>query len=161
MAQSLMLANGVDRSGQRAFAPPADQKRGAAFPVGDQDLARLTRVNLFLVGADDVVAKLVTSLWPYLVTPVVVRHRGEPLRLSATSRPVGTIVVYDVDSLTADEQQALNLWVCAGSGRARVVSTASASPLPMVEAGAFNDALYYRLNVLTIDLSDTLPAGAR
>ena len=60
-------------------------------------------------------AKLITSLWPCLVTPIVVRNRGEPLRLSPTSPPVGTIVVYDVDTLTRQEQHALNQWLSTGT----------------------------------------------
>jgi hypothetical protein len=159
MAQSPWLESGVDRSSaQRAFTlQSAHQRRGGEPPASDERIARLTRANLFVVGADDVVAQLVSSLWPYLEPPVVVRRRGEPLRLVPTSRPVGTIVVYDVDTLTHDEQQVLNLWVCAGNGHSRVVSTASTSLLPMVEAGLFDDALYYRLNVVTIDLTSPIP----
>ena len=40
------------------------------------------------------------SLWPCLVTPIVVRFRGEPLRLSPASPPVGTFVIYDLETLT-------------------------------------------------------------
>jgi transcriptional regulator of acetoin/glycerol metabolism len=42
----------------------------------------------------------------------------------------------------------------ASSNRPQVVSTASAPLLPLVEAGVFNDALYYRLNTVYIDLSE-------
>jgi hypothetical protein len=134
------------------LAPRPDDQRRGAWPE-DQDLWRSTRVNLFVIGADDVVAKLVASLWRYLATPIVVRRPGEPLRLSPSWRPVGTFVVYDVDTLTREEQHALNQLVCGGNGHTRVVSTASQSLLPMVEAGVFDDALYYRLNVVTIDLT--------
>lgn len=154
--ESLRLERGVDRSSaQRVFPLGADPQRSSAdSAASDLELARLTKVNVFVVGADDAVAKLVTSLWRCFVTPIVVRHRGEPLRLPA-SQPVGTIVVYDVDTLMAEEQHALNRWVCARSGT-RIVSTASASLLPMVDAGAFDDALYYRLNVVTIDLASPI-----
>jgi transcriptional regulator of aromatic amino acid metabolism len=40
----------------------------------------------------------------------------------------------------------------AGNNRTRVVSTTTQSLLPVLETGAFNDELYYRLNVLTFDL---------
>ena len=158
MAQSLRLESGVERSSaRRAVTPQSAQRRGGGPPASDARIARLTRVNLFVVGADDLVAQLVSSLWPYLEPPLVVRRRGEPLSRAPTSRPVGTIVVYDVDTLTHDEQQVLNLWVGAGNGHCRVVSTASTSLLPMVEAGLFDDALYYRLNVVTIDLTSPIP----
>jgi hypothetical protein len=155
LAQLPRLASGVDRSPpQRAFAPRSNGQRGGAkSPASDLDLARVTGVNLLIVGAADEVATLLTSLWLCLVTPIVVRDRVEPLRLPPTSPPVGTIVIYDVDTLTRQEQDALNQWLRVGNGRARVVSCASESLLPMVEAGAFNDGLYYRLNVVTIDLA--------
>ena len=156
MAQFPRLASGVDRSpGQRPSEPQSNEPRAEKPPVSDQDLARDTRVNVLVVGGKDEAANLIMSLWPDL-TPIAVRDRGEPLPLSPASPPVGTIVIYDVDTLTRLEQQALNEWLTVGSGRARVVSSA-ASLFPMVEAGVFDDGLYYRLNVLTIEL--TSPAG--
>ena len=133
-----------------AFPPRSDAQRGAASPTSDLDLARGTRTNLLVVGDDDVVAGLITSLWPSLATPIVVRQRGERLRLSPLFPPVATIVIYDVDTLTRHEQRALSHWIAA-KGRTQVVSTASKSLRPMLQAGAFNEALYYRLNVVTLD----------
>jgi len=154
--QLLRLVSGVDRyqpPPRRAFAPRSDaQRRGKESPTSDLDLARLTRTNLLVFGDDDVVVRLITSLWPSLATPIVVRHRGERLQLSPTSPPVATIVVYDVDTLTRDEQNALYHWM-AGHGRTQVVSAASKSLEVMLQAGAFNEGLYYRLNVVTLDLT--------
>jgi hypothetical protein len=156
MAQALGLVSGVDGPpSQRAQVLRPDNRHGSWSE--DQHLWRSTRVNLFVIGADDMVATLVASLWLYLATPVVVRRRGEPLRLLPSWRLIGTIVVYDVDTLTREEQRALNEWVCGGKGHRRVISTASQSLLPMVEAGLFDDALYYRLNVVTIDLPQPRP----
>jgi hypothetical protein len=121
--------------------------------TGDQNLAHHTRVNLFIVGADDAVAQTVASLWPHLAAPIVVRNPGERLRLSPASPRVGTMIVHDVDTLTPQEQHTLLQWVGAGNGRTRIVSTASGSVFPKVETGAFNDHLYYRLNVMTLDLT--------
>ena len=153
MAQLFKLASGVDRlHAHRAFAPwPADRQRSVEWPAREEDLARFTRVNVLVVGADAEVATLITSLWPCFGTPVVVRRRGEPLRLTPTVPPVRTAVVYDVDTLTSDEQKALSQWMTETNG-ARVVSTASKSLLSLVNERAFNDALYYRLNVVMIDL---------
>lgn len=158
MAPLLRLASDVDRSAaRRAFWTRSDDSPGATSPASsDADLARLAGVNLFVIGADDVVTELFTPLWPSLVTPIVVRYRGEPLRLPPASTPVGTFVIYDLDTLTAREQHALNLWVRGASGHAWVVSTVVQSLLPLVEAGAFLHELYYRLNVVTIDLTSPL-----
>ncbi len=153
MAQPLRLENAGRPPERRPFAPRADELRhGAKWPPSDQDLALLTRVNLLVVGAENDVAAAIGLMWPGLVTPIVVRHRGEPLRLSMVP-PVGTFVIYDLESLTCEEQDGLHRWLLTGSGRARVVSSASESLFPMVESGAFNDDLYYRLNVVTIDLT--------
>lgn len=158
MAPSLRLASGVDRSAAwRAFWTRSGDWPGATSPTsGDADLARLAGARLFVIGADDVVTELFTPLWPSLVTPIVVRYRGEPLRLPPAATPVGTIVIYDLNTLTPREQIALNLWVRGASGHAWVVSTAVQSLLPLVEAGVFNDELYYRLNCVTIDLTSPL-----
>jgi hypothetical protein len=138
----------------RALAPRLDGQRHDATPiVRDEDLARRTNVNLLIMGADDVVARFVTSLWPDFLTPRVVRRRGEPLRLASTCRPVGTILVHDVHTLTAREQHALLRWMNVGNGRTRIVSTTTQSLLPLLATGAFNGDLYYRLNVLTLDLT--------
>jgi hypothetical protein len=153
MAEPLRLASAGRPPARRAFAPRGDAlRRSAKWPPSDQDLALLTRVNLLVVGAENEVAALIASLWPSLVTPVAVRYRGEPLRLS-TVPPVGTFVIYDLETLTCEEQDALYLWLHTGHGRGRVVSSASASLFPLVESGVFNDRLYYRLNVVTIDLT--------
>ena len=109
MAQLPRLLGGVDRF--RSPAPRSDAQRGAESPASDLDLVRGTSTNLLVVGDDDVVAGVITSLWPSLATPICVRHRGERLRLSPTSLPVATIVIYDVDTLTDDEQRALHHWI--------------------------------------------------
>ena len=156
MSQLLRLGSGVDRyqsPPRRAFGSRSgNQRRRAGSPPNDLDLARFTRANLFLVGGDDVVVPVVTSLWPFLATPIVVRNRDERLRLSPTSQPVGTVVVCDVDTLTGREQRELYNWI-GGNGRTQVVSTASKFLNPLLETGLFDEGLYYRLNVVTIDLT--------
>ena len=155
MAQSFRLAGRVDRFPvHRPFAPRPDGQRYAAEPlISDEDLARHTRLNLLVMGADAVVARFLASLWPHFLTPRVVHRRGQALRLMPASRPVGTILIYDVDTLTHREQRSLYRWIVSGNGRTRIVSTTAQSLAPLLETGAFSDELYYRLNVLTLDLT--------
>jgi len=155
MAQSFRLGGRVDRFPvHRPLAPRPDGQRYSAGPlISDEDLARHTRLNLLVMGADDVVTRFLTSLWPHFLTPRVVHRRGQALRLMPAYRPVGTILVYDVDTLTHREQRALYRWLMVGNGRTRIVSTTTQSLRPLLETGAFNDDLYYRLNVLTLDLT--------
>jgi len=147
---------------QRALAHWSDNRRHSAQSlISDEGLARYTKLNLLIMGVDDVVARFLASLWPYFLAPRVVRRRGQELRLLSTSRPAGTILIYDVDTLTRREQDALHRWMNAGNNRTRVVSTTTLSLMPELETGAFNDELYYRLNVLTLDLrSPVAPVSA-
>ena len=142
-------------SAPRASASPSDdQSRAVESPIADVALAVFSRANLLVIGADDVVGELVTSVWPSLAAPVCVRRRGEPLHLAPAS--IGTIVVHDVDTLSPPEQRALYQWINGATGRPRIVSTASQSLLPVLEAGAFDQDLYYRLNVVTLHLPSTV-----
>ena len=154
MPQSSRLPATVDRSfAQRAVAQRAHNRQlRAESPISDEGLARFTKLNLLIMGADDVVGETVTSLWPYFVAPRIARRRGEPLRLLPTSRLAGTVLIYDVHTLNRLEQDELHRWMDAGNDLTRVVSTTTQSLLPVLEAGAFNDDLYYRLNLLTLDL---------
>lgn len=154
MPQPFRLPAKVDRTfAQRAFPYRSDNRQPVAEPpISDEGLARSTKMNLLVMGPDELVTRFVTSLWPHFVTPRVVRWRGEQLRLLPASRPAGTILVQDVHTLTRREQDALQRWMNAGNDQTRVVSTTTQSLLPVLETGAFNDELYYRLNVLTFDL---------
>ena len=125
---------------------------GAESPDRDWEFARLSRANLLLVGAEMMVSSFLCSLWSNLAEPVAVRRRGERLRLPPSSEPVGTMILHAVDTLTDYEQRALKDWLTVRNGQTRVISTASTSLLPMVEACAFSDWLYYRLNVVRVDL---------
>ena len=130
---------------------PHSDERGVPM---DLNVARITKANLLLVGTEPHVVKLVSLLVPDANPSVMIRRQdGRLLLPPATARP-STVVVRDVDALTADEQRTLLAWLESGESRTQVVSTASAPVLPLVEAGAFNDALYYRLNTVYINLSE-------
>ncbi len=151
MGQSLVLAGRVDSGTGARHA--RNLGYGAEMPNKDLDVARLRRTNLLLVGTELMVSNLICSLWSNFVEPIVVRRRDERLRLAPSSEPIGTMILYGVDTLTDDEQRALQDWLTVRNGRTRVVSTVSASLLPMVEACAFSDSVYYRLNTVCIDLT--------
>lgn len=154
MAQPFRFAGNVDQSvTDRALAPRSnDRRRDAESPISDEGLARFTNLNLLIMGSDDVVASFVTSLWPDFLAPRVVRRRGEELRLPPASHAAGTVLIHDLHTLTHQEQDALHHWMNAENNRTRVVSTTTQSLLRAMETRAFDDDLYYRLNVLTFDL---------
>jgi len=155
MAQSPRLEGRVDLAAGPPRAPlstPMNDECGTPPLHMDWDVARITKANLILIGAEQLVSNLVFSLWSSFNGPIVVRRHEERLQLPAASTPVGTVVLHCVDTLTRDEQSALYDWLSATRGRTRIVSTVSTSLLPMIKSRTFSDRLYYRLNALCVDL---------
>ena len=120
----------------------------------DLSVARITRANILLVGNDRQVSRLVRLAVADFNQAAVVSCRNGQLRLPSTSLRAGTIVIRDVDALSSDDQVKLCEWLNTRSDRAQVVSTASAPIVPLVDSSLFNDALYYRLNVVYVDLTE-------
>jgi hypothetical protein len=150
------LGSAGSRNIQTTLSPPMRHRRNRrATNSGDTnvDLARSCKANLLLVGAEQSVSTFVCALWPAFDEPLMMRRIGGPLRLPPSSEPVGTIIILGVETLSESEQRALQDWLVLRKGRTRVVSTSSAALMPMVEAGTFSDSLYYRLNVVYIDLN--------
>ena len=142
----------------------------------DIELARNTAVNVLIVGPASVAAALVSRLLPRahnetapgeagsgevsrevaspeVASPeVIVRCDGDLLSLPPASGEPATLVIRDVDALSSGEQYRLLRWLDAAAERGPIVSTAAAPLLPLVEAGMFSEALFYRLNTIYIDL---------
>ena len=136
--------------------PVADTARsGSECGSADQalevvQLAEKHRVNVLLLGTNDVVNRVMAALHERLPEPVARWSPGEQFMLPAAEQ-VGTIVLNDVGALAIQEQIQLLEWLNTAQGRTQVVSTAPTLLLPRVKAGAFIDTLYYRLNTLCLD----------
>ena len=61
--------------------------------------------------------------------------------------------VDDITALGLDDQIRLLDWLGATDGRVQVISVTSRSVAPLIETGAFLSMLYYRLNVVCLDLT--------
>jgi DNA-binding NtrC family response regulator len=79
-----------------------------------------------------------------------IRHVG---RRAAGLRSPGHLVVRSVSALDRDQQQALLAWLDAPGNRMQVISTTTDPLYPLVSRGAFLANLYYRLNVLLLDVA--------
>jgi transcriptional regulator of aromatic amino acid metabolism len=112
----------------------------------------MPRVNLLLIGPDAVVWNVLESLLMDLTEPILSWYRGEPLALPATDAS-GTLILHDVADLARDEQRQLLEWLEQTMGSTQVISTASQALLPRVQAGLFDDVLYYRLNTVCMDVT--------
>ena len=124
----------------------------------DFQFALSARRNLLVTGPDCRVAALLQRLATERTT--IICCGSEPLRLpnpgskqTGARQPgsgVSTIVLRDVDALTSSEQDVLAEWIASGDSAPHLITTASTSLLPLVDAGEFNATLYYRLNIVYI-----------
>jgi hypothetical protein len=120
-----------------------------------EDLLRmgLPRVNLLFTGADGVIRNVLETLLGNLQQPIASWSPGQPLVLPPADR-TGTIVLHDVGALGIQDQIRLLEWLGLSMGRTQVVSTSAFPLLPRVEAGTFIDNLYYRLNMVYMDMAE-------
>jgi len=117
----------------------------------DLQVAGMPQTNLLLVGLPGAIRIVMEMLWLELREPILTWRPGQPLDLPQPGR-ASTLVLHDVNELTRDEQQRLLRWLDQMGARIRVVSTTKASLWQRVKAGTFNDALYYRLNTVCVDV---------
>ena len=117
------------------------------------DLVIRARSNLLLAGSLSATDEMLVALKPQLRTPLR-QHNA------TTGGPVpepheGTLILLEVDSLDGNQQAQLVEWLdrFEERGRVQVVSTTSAPLFSLVETGAFLANLYYRLNVVRMDVT--------
>ena len=119
----------------------------------DLDVARSLKASLLVVGTERLVLSLVSSLAADVDPDFVIRCRDGLLRLPRTASQSDTVVLYDVDALKQEDQLRFLDWLNSASKRIQVISTASEPLMGLVAARAFDAALYYRLNMVYIDLT--------
>jgi transcriptional regulator of aromatic amino acid metabolism len=106
--------------------------------------------NLLLEGPDASTDTAVLRLEPHLRKPVLWKRRGAPLEFP--DEAVGTVILEDVGGLAVDDQARLLRWLDDTVPRSRIVSTTADSLFPLVARGLFDAALYYRLNVMLVQI---------
>ncbi len=129
-----------------------EERRLAKAAHEELRLVGVPRVNLLLMGSDGVIRSVLDSLVRGLHEPIASWFPGERLVLPPVDR-AGTVVLHDVGALAIPEQIQLLEWLGQAMGRTQVVSTTPAPLLPRVQAGAFIDTLYYRLNTVCVDVT--------
>lgn len=116
----------------------------------DWQLARTARLNLLLIHRGRPIENLLQMIAGDLPKPVTTWQPGDRLTLPTFGRS-GTMVLRDVGDLTRDDQMRLLKWLERAGGETQVVSTTQTPLLPRVQAGRFDDTLYYRLNTVCVD----------
>lgn len=124
----------------------------ARLPVPERRLIRAAHPNLLLAGDHSALAAAIEELRSSFRSPVTLWCPGDAFVLPSTDSP-GTLVLSGVDRLKPFEQLWLLEWLQPDAHAVQVVATTSVPLLPLVATGAFLDALYYRLNVVYLDLA--------
>jgi hypothetical protein len=139
------------------ISPRATVERGsgnsldwASFEL-DLALVRRTKANLLLVGSECLVMNVIRGVIADVPASIIHAEAGRLLLPEAWPHP-GTVVLCDVDTLDAGGQVRLSEWLEHGGADHQIISTSSTPLLPLIEAGAFDPTLYYRLNTVYIRL---------
>ena len=106
--------------------------------------------NLLLEGPNDWTESMLRCLAPLLRVPV--RWTTGHALPTLPAWESGSLVVEDIGELQLDDRARLFEWM--NEGRRRVISTTVHSLFAAVVQGAFDEALYYRLNVIRLCASD-------
>lgn len=120
--------------------------------LGEEGRAyRRTRSNALLVADESHIDALLTAVTgqPAASIPRWTPDAAEPDGYLAGCPD--TLVVRDVHLLDAAQQRGLFEAIDAWQGRVRVIATAPEPLYPLVSAHVFDEALYYRLNMLCLE----------
>jgi hypothetical protein len=106
--------------------------------------------NVLLAGTPCVTSGLIAALMPHLRAPVH-QYLDSSLPLPAS----GALILSEVGALDAGEQTKLLQWLDGFNGGVpvQIVSTTSTALESLIESGAFDQTLYYRLNIIRFDLT--------
>ena len=107
--------------------------------------------NLLLIGPDAVVGDYLDRLIPSVTSPVQFWDGAAP---DFTHSRMCSLIVRDVDRLDRADQERLIEWLNRHGEDGRVIATSRGPVFPHVERGEFSDALYYRINTVTLVLGE-------
>ncbi len=151
------------RKGARAAFGASNLGRSSQFPEqvpafvplhlhAEWEAISYGRRNFMLAGQPSAVDAMLASMLPHFL---------DPIRLFApdTDRALllpdeGTLILMEIARLKDSQQSELVAWMDEAhrSDDVQIVSTTSRQMMPLVESGEFRAELYYRLNVVRIDL---------
>jgi hypothetical protein len=105
--------------------------------------------NVLLEGPEASTDAVLRLLAPHLQGPVMWKARGAPFNVPTSD--VGALILQDVDGLSTTEQSRLLTWIDARPD-AQIVSTTAYRLFALVARSCFDAALYYRLNVILLNV---------
>jgi hypothetical protein len=122
-------------------------------------ILRVASPNVLLIGDDADIARAFQRIQPYLRPPIAQWVPDITSTVPATT--FSTLVVKDVRNLDGERQATLAALIDAVPD-VQIVSMSRAPLLQLIDSGAFLFNLYYRLNIVTVDLTrKPVSAGRR
>jgi hypothetical protein len=123
------------------------------LPPEDWRLLRKSHPNVLLTGGHAAASAALEDLRSCF-RPVVSWCAGNPLVLPALAAS-STLILNEAASLSFEDQRRLLAWLERSGGAIQVITTTSCPLFPLVERGAFLEALYYHLNVVCLDVASS------
>jgi sigma-54-interacting transcriptional regulator len=120
-----------------------------ASPGDDWSLLEAGHPNVLLVGPHDATRSFLVTITPWLQPPVRRIACDTMLSLPAAA---GTLVLDDVDLLPDQEQHALLQWLEITQSVPQLISLTTGPLYERVQTGGFLAALYYRLNLVHLQV---------
>jgi len=111
---------------------------------------RTSRHNVLVEGPAEATDIVLGLLRPHICVPLLRQPRRRALKLPRAD--TRGLILQDVSTLTADEQTQLLAWLRNDGADTQVVSTTTLPLFGLVAHGRFDAALYYRLNVLLLQV---------
>ena len=109
-----------------------------------------TRHNVLLQGPVGAIDAALAAIAPCLLPPVAWKKEGS--KFDPTAGAIASLILQEVGCLTQAEQIHLLDWLDNTNGHPQIVSTTTRPLFGLVERGMFDAALYYRLNIVLLDL---------
>jgi hypothetical protein len=106
----------------------------------------VARPNVLIEGPSATTDAILHQLWPHCSDPVLCW--GDGLLRETTA----TLIVREVAALSATDQERLLRWSGVPGRRRQIISTTSQPLFPRVQRGLFLENLYYRLNVMRLEV---------
>jgi hypothetical protein len=108
------------------------------------------RHNVLLLGPVCATDAALAVIAPCLLQPVAWKKAES--KFDPTAGGIASLILHEVGSLNKSEQIQLRDWLENAHARPQIVSTTTHPLFGMVERGMFDATLYYRLNVVLLEV---------
>ena len=113
-------------------------------------ILRAHRLNVLLEGPAIATTAVLRLLQPHLPEPIRWHQPRRALRFPSVE--TGALILKDVTALSLDDQRRLLEWIVRTGSQTQIVSTTDRPLFALVTRGLFDEALYYRLNLMLLHI---------